>query len=72
MPRQIFDLSHEIEDGLITYKGLPAPVICDFLSRENPAALAAMADSGLLPPLRLVPTPPTWEQERVAKLRAVP
>jgi kynurenine formamidase len=27
------DLSHTIEDGLITYKGLPAPVICDYLSR---------------------------------------
>ena len=29
------DLSHTIEHGLITYKGLPAPVICDFLSREQ-------------------------------------
>ncbi|MEO6732677.1 MAG: cyclase family protein [Ferruginibacter sp.] len=29
------DLSHTIENGLITYKGLPAPIICDFLSREN-------------------------------------
>ena len=29
------DLSHTIEDGMITYKGLPAPVICDFLSRED-------------------------------------
>jgi arylformamidase len=28
------DLSHAIEDGMITYRGLPAPVICDFLSRE--------------------------------------
>ncbi|MFF2888360.1 cyclase family protein [Paenibacillus sp. NPDC057967] len=28
------DLSHVIEDGLVTYKGLPAPVICDYLSRE--------------------------------------
>lgn len=27
-------MSHTIEDGLITYKGLPAPIICDFLSRE--------------------------------------
>jgi kynurenine formamidase len=30
----LIDLSHTIEDGLITYKGLPAPLICDFLSRE--------------------------------------
>lgn len=28
------DLSHVIEDGLVTYKGLPAPIICDYLSRE--------------------------------------
>ncbi len=28
------DLSHTVEDGMITYKGLPAPLICDFLSRE--------------------------------------
>ncbi len=32
--KQLIDLSHTIEDGLITYKGLPAPVICDYLSRE--------------------------------------
>jgi arylformamidase len=29
------DLSHTIHDGLITYKGLPAPIICDYLSRET-------------------------------------
>lgn len=33
--RAFVDLSHTIEDGLITYKGLPAPVICDYLSREQ-------------------------------------
>jgi arylformamidase len=33
--KHFIDLSHTIEDGLITYKGLPAPVICDFLSREQ-------------------------------------
>ncbi|GAP66169.1 cyclase family protein [Mizugakiibacter sediminis] len=27
------DLSHAIEDGMITYKGLPAPIVCDHLSR---------------------------------------
>jgi len=31
----LIDLSHIIEDGLITYKGLPAPIICDYLSREK-------------------------------------
>jgi len=28
------DLSHTIHDGLVTYRGLPAPVICDYLGRE--------------------------------------
>lgn len=31
----MIDLSHVIEDGLVTYPGLPAPHICDFLSREQ-------------------------------------
>jgi kynurenine formamidase len=34
-PEKLIDLSHTIFDGLVTYKGLPAPIICDFLSREN-------------------------------------
>ena len=29
----IIDLSHVIEAGMVTYKGLPAPLICDHLSR---------------------------------------
>jgi len=28
-------LSHTIEHGLVTYKGLPPPIICDYLSREE-------------------------------------
>lgn len=28
------DLSHTIEHGMVTYPGLPGPLICDFLSRE--------------------------------------
>lgn len=35
MNNKYIDLSHVIEDGLITYKGLPAPIICDYLSRED-------------------------------------
>jgi kynurenine formamidase len=30
----LVDVSHVIESGMITYKGLPAPLVCDFLSRE--------------------------------------
>ena len=32
---EIVDVSHTVEDGMITYKGLPAPIICDYLSREE-------------------------------------
>ncbi len=32
--QELIDLSHTVEHGLITYKGLPAPIICDYLSRE--------------------------------------
>jgi kynurenine formamidase len=34
----LIDVSHVIEDGMITYRGLPAPLICDFLSREQSRA----------------------------------
>lgn len=34
MSKQLIDISHTIHDGMITYKGFPAPVICDWLSRE--------------------------------------
>ena len=32
------DLSHTIEDGMVTYKGLPAPHICDYWDRAASAA----------------------------------
>lgn len=38
MTHKFVDLSHEVEHGMITYKGLPAPVICDFLSRMDSRA----------------------------------
>src|SRR5438093_13429730 len=31
---RLIDLSLEIEDGMVTYRGLPAPVISDWLSRD--------------------------------------
>lgn len=41
VPTTLIDLSHTIEDGMITYKGLPAPLICDHLSREQSRQLYA-------------------------------
>jgi arylformamidase len=35
MGRTFVDLSHTVYDGLMTYKGFPAPVICDFISRQE-------------------------------------
>lgn len=37
----LIDLSHTVEPGLVTYKGLPAPIICDYLSREASRKLYA-------------------------------
>ena len=31
---RFIDLSHAIENGMITYRGLPAPKICDYWTRE--------------------------------------
>ncbi len=35
---RLIELNHVIEDGMITYKGLPAPIICDYLSRADSRA----------------------------------
>jgi arylformamidase len=32
---KLIDVCHTVEHGMITYKGLPAPVISDYLSREE-------------------------------------
>jgi kynurenine formamidase len=34
MRPRLVDVSHDVESGMVTYRGLPAPVICDYLSRE--------------------------------------
>lgn len=31
----LIDLSHTIEHGMVTYPGLPGPIICDYMSREG-------------------------------------
>ena len=32
---RLVDVSHTVEHGMVTYKGLPAPLICDYLSRAE-------------------------------------
>src|SRR5262249_30208337 len=39
--REFIDLSHTIESGMVTYKGLPAPLICDHLTFEASRAVYA-------------------------------
>jgi arylformamidase len=36
--RSLIDLSHTIENGMITYKGLPGPIICDYISHVQSRA----------------------------------
>jgi arylformamidase len=38
---QLIDVSHTVEAGMVTYKGLPGPVMCDYLSREASRKLYA-------------------------------
>ena len=34
----LIDLSHDITEGMVTYKGLPGPHLCDYWSRAETAA----------------------------------
>jgi kynurenine formamidase len=38
---RLVDVSHTVEHGLVTYRGLPAPLVCDYLSREQSRRLYA-------------------------------
>jgi arylformamidase len=31
--KRLIDVSHVVEHGMVTYKGFPAPIICDWMSR---------------------------------------
>ncbi len=48
------DLSHTVVNGMITYKGFPAPVICDFLSREASRNLYAEGTTFQIDKLEMV------------------
>lgn len=37
----LVDVSHVVESGMVTYRGLPAPLVCDFLRREQSRLLYA-------------------------------
>jgi arylformamidase len=37
----LVDVSHVVESGMITYRGLPAPLICDYINRDRFRSLYA-------------------------------
>jgi len=60
MARRLVDLSHEVEAGLETYPGLPAPVVSDFLSREASRARFAEGTSFHIARIELVANTGTY------------
>jgi arylformamidase len=32
---RLVDVSHAVEHGVATFRGLPAPIVCDYLRRED-------------------------------------
>jgi kynurenine formamidase len=57
---RLVDLSHTVEDGMITYKGLPAPLICDFMSREASKELYAEGTTFQIAKIEMVANPGTY------------
>jgi len=53
---KLIDLSHTIEHGMVTYKGLPAPIICDYLSREASRARYAKGTEFQIGKIAIVPS----------------
>jgi len=56
----LIDLSHTVEHGMITYKGLPAPVISDHMSREDSAQHYAPGTSFQIGKLEMVANTGTY------------
>lgn len=57
---RIIDLSHAIKHGMITYKGLPAPIICDYWTREASKAHYAEGTSFQIGKIELVANTGTY------------
>jgi Putative cyclase len=51
---RLIDVSHTVEHGAVTYQGLPAPVICDYLSREASRARYAAGTEFLIGKIEMV------------------
>ncbi len=60
MTRRLVDLSHEVEHGMVTYPGLPAPVIADHLSRDASRAKYASGTTFQIGKIELVANTGTY------------
>jgi arylformamidase len=58
--KRLIDLSHTVEHGMITYKGLPAPVICDYLSRERSKSIYGNGDQFQIGKIEMVSNTGTY------------
>lgn len=58
--RRYQDLSHNIREGLISYKGLPAPLVCDFLSREESRKIYEQGESFHIAKIEMVANTGTY------------
>src|SRR4030095_12641712 len=56
----LIDVSHTVEDGMITYKGLPGPVITDHLSRESSKQFYASGTTFQIGRIEMVATTGTY------------
>jgi arylformamidase len=57
---RMIDLSHTVEHGMVTYKGLPAPVICDYVSREDSRASYASGTEFYIGKIEMVANTSTY------------
>jgi arylformamidase len=58
--KRYVDLSHTLYDGLVTYKGVPGPIICDFLNRETSRAQYAEGAEFLISRIDMVANSGTY------------
>ncbi len=58
--KKFIDVSHTVKHGMITYKGLPAPVVCDFLSRDDSRAHYATGTSFQIGKIEMVANTGTY------------
>lgn len=56
----LIDCSHTVEAGMITYRGLPAPIICDYLSREDSRAHYALGTEFYIGKIEMVANTGTY------------